>query len=157
MRKVVMAELLTDRRSKVERRSRTLGAYVYGAFKPRRVGGRRASDRLYPVIDWHSPRVLALALAILIFSCVDGALTLVLLEHGAIEANPLMALFLPHNLNWFVFVKLGLTSSCLMVLVACSQMRLLRAVPGETVLYVLLGCYIALIAYELGMLRQAGV
>ena len=149
-----MAEVLIDRRCNVDRRSRTLTAYIYGALKPRRVRGRRATDRLYPVIDLHSPRVLALALAILVLSTTDGILTVILLDHGAVEVNPLMALFLPHSLYWFAAVKLGLTGTCLAVLVACSQMRLLRAVPGEMLFYVVLGCYVMLIGHELQMLQQ---
>lgn len=149
-----MAEIFIDRRNSVDRRSRTLSAYIYGALKPRRVRGRRAADRLYPVIDWHSPRVLALALGILVLSTIDGILTVVLLEHGAVEINPLMALLVPSNLNWFAAVKLGLTGIGLVVLVACSQMRLLRAVPGEMLLYVVLGCYVVLIDHEVHMLSQ---
>jgi Domain of unknown function (DUF5658) len=149
-----MAEVLINRRSRVDRRSRTLSTYLYGAFKPRRVRGRRVADRLYPIIDWHSPRVLAVTLAILLLSTTDGILTIILLEHGAVEINPLMALFVPHSLHWFAAVKLGLTGMCLIVLVACSQMRLLRALPGEILLYLVLGCYVVLIGHELAMLDQ---
>ena len=149
-----MTEILIDRRNGIDRRKRTLAAYIYGAFTPRRVRGRRATDRFYPVIDWHSPRVLALALAILTLSVSDGVLTVLLLEHGAVEMNPFMALFVPHSLGWFAAVKLGLTATCLFVLVACSQMRLLRTVPGETFLYSVLGCYIVLLGHELQMLNQ---
>lgn len=148
-----MAEVVIDRRSCVDRRRRTLAAYIYGAFKPRRVRGRRATDRLCPVIDWHSSRVLALALAILALSTIDGVLTVILLEHGAVEVNPLMALFVPHSLHWFAAVKLGLTGICLAVLVACSPMRV-RTVPGEFFLYVVLGCYAVLIGHQLEMLSQ---
>jgi hypothetical protein len=149
-----MAELSIERRSGIDRRNRTVGAYLYGALNPRRLRGRRAGDRIYPVIDWHSPRVLALALAILALSTADGVLTIALIEHGAIEVNPFMALFVPHSLGWFTVVKLGLTAACLAILVACSQMRLLRAVPGELVLYMILGCYVVLISHELGMLNR---
>jgi hypothetical protein len=142
-----------DRRNGSERRQMSLAAYWHGARNPRRRAGRRTSDLLYPVIDWHSPRVFALVLTILALSFADGALTLVLMSHGAVEINPVMALFLPHNLHWFAAVKLGLTSVSACVLVACSRMRLFRAVPGEWVLYLVLGGYAALIAYELKMLE----
>lgn len=148
-----MAEVI-ERRSGVDRRDRTVAAYIYGAFNPRRLRGRRASDRIYPMIDWHSPRVLALAFAILALSTADGVLTVALINHGAIEINPFMALFVPESLGWFAAVKLGLTAACLAVLVACSPMRLLRAVPGELLLYIVLGCYVALISHELEMLAR---
>jgi hypothetical protein len=150
-----MTELSIERRrGTTDRRNRTLAAYLHGALNPRRVRGRRASDRIYPVIDWHSPRVLALAFAILALSTADGVLTVALLDHGAIEINPFMALFVPHSLGWFAAVKLGLTSICLAVLVACSPMRLMRAIPGELLLYLVLGCYIVLISHELEMLGR---
>lgn len=141
-----------ERRSGIERRKRNLSAYMYGGLLPRRVGGRRAEDRLYPIVDWHSPRILAVVLLILGLSAMDGVLTVVLLQHGATEANPVMALFVPHNLYGFAFVKLALTAGGVMVLVACSRMRLMRIVPGELILYVVLAAYVALIAYELQLL-----
>lgn len=141
-----------ERRSGIERRKRNLKAYMYGGLLPRRVGGRRAEDQLYPIIDWHAPRVLAVVLAILGLCAMDAVLTVVLMQHGAIEANPVMALFVPHELGWFAAVKLGLTAIGLLVLVACSRMKLLRMIPGELLLYAVLLTYTALVAYELRLL-----
>lgn len=143
-----------ERRIGVDRRRRSLSAYVYGGLVPRRLSGRRREDRLYPIVDWHSPRVLALVIAILGLCAMDGVLTVVLMQHGAIEANPFMALFVPHNLPWFAAVKLGLTAIGLIVLVACSTMRLMRAIPGEAVLYAILIAYGVLVSYELKLLPE---
>src|SRR5687768_4947539 len=142
-----------DRRSGVERRHMTVAAYWRGALNPRRRFGRRTTDH-YLVVDWHSPRVLALVLLILGLSALDGVLTIMLISQGANEANPLMALFVPHNLGWFAAVKLGLTSIGAAVLVACARMRLFRLFPGEALLYLVVGCYSALIAYELHLLEN---
>lgn len=144
-----------ERRSGVERRHITVAAYWRGALNPRRRFGRRASDRAYPVIDWHSPRVLALVLLILGLSGLDGVLTVMLLSQGANEVNPVMALFVPHNLGWFAAMKLGLTSMGAAVLVACARMKLFRLFPGELLLYLVLGCYTALVSYELHLLEHA--
>jgi hypothetical protein len=132
----------------------TLAAYWRGALRPRRFAGRRGRDRIYPVIDWHSPRVLALVVGILGLCVLDGALTVILISHGAEEANPVMALFLPHNLPWFAAVKLALTAIGMLVLVACSRMLLFRAIRGEAVLYVVLAVYATLVIYELRLLQQ---
>lgn len=142
-----------DRRSGIERRARTLSAYIYGARQPRRIAGRRSSDH-YPIIDWYAPRVLALVLSILCLSAADGALTVLLMRHGATEANPLMALFLPHNLPGFAAAKWLLTGIGVAVLVTCSHMRIFRALPVEALLAGLLLAYLALIAYELEILAQ---
>jgi len=141
-----------DRRSRPDRRKTTFAAYWHGARNPRRRGGRRASDLHYPVVDWHSPRLLIPVFTILALCVLDGLLTVTLMKHGAAEMNPIMALFLPHDLLWFAFVKLALTGAGLCVLVACSRMKLFRRIPGEAFVYVVLGAYLWLIAYELRML-----
>lgn len=148
---------VAERRCGIDRRTRNLSAYLYGGVFPRRIGGRRVQDRLYPIIDWHSPRVLAVVLAILGLCIMDGVLTVVLMQHGAVEANPVMALFVPHDLAWFAAVKLGLTTIGLFVLVACSRMRLMRVVPGELLLYAVLAAYIVLVGYELNLLPRVQV
>jgi hypothetical protein len=145
-------ELQFDRRSGVERRRTTLSAYWHGAWRPRRRAGRRASDQRYPIVDWYSPRVAALALTILGLCVLDGMLTIMLMSHGARELNPVLALFLPHSLGLFAAVKLSLTSAGVCVLAACSRMKLFRAVPGELFLYVVAAGYAALVVYELRLL-----
>ena len=144
-----------DRRSGSERRSITFAAYWHGARNPRRRAGRRSTDLHYTVIDWHSPRLLIPVLAILGLCVLDGMLTVILMKHGASELNPVMALFLPHDLLSFALVKIGLTGAGLCVLVACSRMRLFRRVPGELFVYAVLGVYMWLIAYELRLLELA--
>src|SRR5262245_59531384 len=99
-----------ERRSGVERRQVSVAAYWHGSLNPRRRAGRRASDQHYPVIDWHSPRVLALAITILGLCVLDGILTVLLISNGAIEINPMMRMFVPHELGWFAAVKLSLTA-----------------------------------------------
>ena len=144
-----------DRRSGPDRRKMTLAAYWHGARNPRRRGGRRASDLHYPVVDWYSPRLLIPVFTILVLCVLDGLLTVTLMKHGAAELNPVMALFLPHDLLLFAFVKLALTGAGLVVLVACSRMKLFRRIPGEMFVYVVLGVYCWLVVYELHMLELA--
>lgn len=138
----------SDRRLHPDRRKRTLAAYWHGARHPRRRDGRRPSDQIYPIIDWHSSRVFAAILLILALCVADGVLTVILISHGAIEVNPIMALFVPHELEWFAGIKLLLTSSGMVVLAACSRMRLFRSIPGELLLYAVLAGYCVLVIYE---------
>ncbi|MBM0104034.1 hypothetical protein JM946_04730 [Steroidobacter sp. S1-65] len=146
--------VVQERRSGIERREHTVAAYWRGALNPRRRAGRRASDRYYAIIDWHSPRVLALVMLILGLSTLDAVLTLLLISQGASEMNPVMALFVPDKLGWFAAVKLGLTSLGTLVLVACARMKVFRLFPGELLLYLVVACYIALIGYELFLLEN---
>lgn len=143
-----------ERRSGDERRVYSLAAYWRGALTPRRRSGRRSADSFYPIIDWHSPRVLAWAVGILLLCVADGVLTVILIANGAVEVNPFMARFVPHSLGWFAFVKLSLTAVGVAVLAACSRMRLFRAVPGEALLGLILVGYAVLIGYELRMLEN---
>ena len=144
----------SERRSGVERRKRTLAAYWRGARNPRRRNGRRPADQIYPIVDWHSARIFAVVLAILTLCVADGVLTVVLLSRGAIEANPVMALFLPHRLGWFAAVKLLLTAVGMLVLVGCSRMRLFRSLPAEAVIHGILLCYVLLIVHEIRLLDR---
>jgi hypothetical protein len=146
-----------ERRSGVERRNHSIAAYWRGALNPRRRAGRRATDRIYTFIDWHSPRVLALVLLILGLSTLDGVLTLMLMSQGANEANPVMALFVPHSLGWFATIKLTLTGVGVAILVVCARMKLFRVLPGEVLLYLIAGCYVALVVYELHLLANPPV
>ena len=143
-----------DRRSGIERRTTSFAAFWYGARYPRRRAGRRATDHR-AVVDWHSPRLLIPAFAILCLCVLDAVLTVMLMKHGAVELNPVMAWFLPQNLMAFALSKLALTGGGLCVLVACSRMRLFRRIPGEVVMYAVLGVYVWLIAYELRLLELA--
>src|SRR5262245_27985595 len=95
-----------DRRSGIERRTTTFAAFWHGARNPRRRAGRRATDHR-AVVDWHSPRLLIPALAILGLCMLDAVLTVMLMRHGAVELNPVMAWFLPQNLMGFALSKLA--------------------------------------------------
>jgi hypothetical protein len=146
-----------ERRSGIERRHRSLRAYWHGARRPRRREGRRATDARYPIIDWYSPRVFAWVVAILILCATDGVLTVMLLANGAVEVNPFMAMFVPHSLGWFAAVKLTLTSVGTLVLVACSRMKLFRAIPVELLLAMILAAYVVLVAYEFKLLEHVSI
>jgi len=149
-----MLQDIEERRSGAERRAYSVAAFWHGARNPRRRAGRRAADATYPIIDWHSPRIFALVLAILLLCVSDGVLTVVLIANGAVEVNPFMARFVPHSLGWFAMVKLSLTAVGVGVLAACSRMKLFRAVPGEAFLWMILAGYGVLIIYELAMLES---
>ncbi len=145
-----------ERRSGTERREYTVGAYWQGARHPRRRNWRRATDAVDPITDWHSPRVFASVMAILLLCATDGFLTVLLLANGAVEVNPFMAKFVPHSLGWFAAVKLLLTASGLAVLAACSRMKFFRTLSGEVLLALMLLAYAGVVGWEFRLLDQIG-
>jgi hypothetical protein len=141
-----------ERREGRDRRRVTIGSFLRGGLTPRRRGGRRAGEQHLP-IDWHEPYLLFLALTILLLSVADAFLTLTLMMRGAQEANPLLAFVLRDHPELFAVIKMVLTGSGVVVLVAVARSRLFRIMRVGAVLQGLFVAYVALIAYEWWLLR----
>jgi hypothetical protein len=137
-----------------DRRREVLRALIHGSLNPRRRIPRRAGERAVSAVDWHAPQWLAIALLILMFSCSDAFLTLLLLERGAHEANPLMAPLLGHPAAAFALVKIGLTAAGVVLLTQLARLRAFGGVPIGALLYVVLALYGLLMVYELGLLNR---
>ena len=131
----------------------TLRALVHGSFKPRRRAARRADERTVSAVDWHHPQWLAIALLIVVFSCGDALLTLMLVERGAAEANPLMAPLVGGSALTFALIKIGLTAAGVVLLTQLARIRAFGRIPVGLLLYVALAVYGVLIAYELHLLN----
>ena len=140
-------------RRRTERRIEVLRALMHGSFKPRRREPRRADERAVSAVDWHHPQWLAIAMLIVVFSCIDALLTLLLLERGAYEANPMMAPLVERSAFAFALVKIGLTAGGVVLLTQLARLRAFGRIPVGVLLYVVLAIYGALIAYEFGLLK----
>jgi hypothetical protein len=130
-----------------------LRALMHGSFRPRRREPRRADERALSAVDWHHPQWLAIAMLIVVFSCIDALLTLMLLERGAYEANPMMAPLVVGSSSVFAGVKIGLTAGGVVLLTQLARLRAFGRVPVGVLLYMVLAIYGALIAYEIGLLN----
>lgn len=140
-------------RRRDERRSQILRALLHGSFRPRRRGPRRADERAASAVDWHHPQWLAISMLIVIGSCTDALLTLMLVENGvAVEANPLMAPLVGHSALAFALVKVALTAGGVVLLTQLARIRAFGGIPVGTFLYLVLAIYGALIAYEVHLL-----
>ena len=125
------------------------------AFKGRRQGLRRVDDHTNHVaaLDRFEPRVLVLALTMIVLSAMDATFTLTLVERGsATEANPFMDFLMGTNVRAFVGLKIVLTGLGTIVMVAYSRALIFRRVRVEHAMVVLIGAYAALICYEMGLL-----
>jgi hypothetical protein len=136
-----------------DRRTHVLRALMHGSFKPRRRGPRRADERALSAVDWHHPQWLAIAMLIVVFSCADALLTLMLLERGAYETNPMMAPLVVRSAFAFAVVKIGLTAGGVVLLTQLALLRAFGRIPVGVLLYLVLAIYGALIAYEFGLLN----
>lgn len=95
---------------------------------------------------------MLVAVTIVLLSFADAVLTLTLMSHGALEANPVMAPLVRGSPGSFAAVKLGLTAIGVILLMALARVRAFGRLPVGALLYVVLTAYAVLVAYELRML-----
>jgi hypothetical protein len=149
--------LTHERRDRTDRRSRLWWSIWYGSFKPRRRNpSRRLDDSRFHSLDWYSAHLLAAAIGILLLSVVDAFMTLMLLEGGAYEVNPIMGVFIYRSVAVFAAMKMGMTSVSIILMVVLARYRFMRVLRVAWVLYGILVAYASLIGYELFMLNRPG-
>jgi hypothetical protein len=144
-----------DRRRGPDRRKQWIRALWYGSFNPRRRASRRDGERRFSSVDWHDPQWLAVAMLIVLFSCVDAFLTLTLVDHGAYEVNPFMAPLVGGSGLAFALVKIGLTAGGVVLLTLLASMKAFGRVPVSLLLYTVLLGYGVLLFYEFRLLQEA--
>ena len=105
-------------------------------------------------VDWHHPQWLAVGMLIVLCSSADALLTLMLVERGAYEVNPVMAPLVGGSALAFALVKVGLTALGVVLLTQLSRLRAFGSVPVGVFLYSVLALYAALVLYELRMLNR---
>ena len=105
------------------------------------------------VTDWFHPQWLALTIGILLLCFLDAIFTLTLVSQGAREVNPLMNPLVHGSGHSFAYWKIGLTAMGVMTLTLLARLRFWGKAVG-TVLYVVLLGYLALVGYELFLLRN---
>jgi Domain of unknown function (DUF5658) len=148
-------QLIRERRDRSDRRLKVWWSLCYGSFNPRRrKPPRRLDDSRFHSLDWHSAHLLAVAISILLLSVVDAFLTVVLLQGGATEVNPIMAALIYRSVALFAALKMGMTSVSIVLMVFLARYRFMRLVRVEWVLYGVLIAYASLIGYEVWMLKS---
>ncbi len=107
---------------------------------------RRGTDeKKHLFVDIYSTRLMIAVLSLICLSCLDGFLTLLLIEEGSvIEANPIMAYFLGYGALSFTLFKFNITALALTVMVLFKNVRITKyCLPFA------ISVYIAIIIYEL--------
>ena len=110
-----MSEILAlsgaERRDVVDRRQFSWRTVLYGFARSRRREHRRDADADVAFIDWHHPWLFFLATGTMLLSCADAFMTLILIENGMFEANPVMAKAMAEGTGLFVASKMALTGT----------------------------------------------
>jgi len=99
--------------------------------------------------------LLAVAIGILLLSVADAFLTLLLLQGGADEVNPIMAALIYRSVATFTALKMGMTGVGVLLMVFLARYRFMRLLRVEWALYGVLMGYATLIGYEIWMLKSA--
>ena len=144
---------MPERRLRTERRRSVLRALWRGNFARRRLAPRRISERHAVVTDWFHPQWLAVGIFVLLLSVADALLTLTLISHGASEVNPFMEPLVHGSGHSFAYWKVGLTAIGVVVLTLLARLRVWGRGVGN-ILYAALVLYVALVSYELILLRN---
>ena len=150
-----LVEGVADRRTSSDRRQKhVLYSDWRYALGGRRRGLRRSARDLEGGVDLYEPRLLFMAVAVLILSALDATFTLRLLQAGIVEeANPFMRALLEIDVQLFANVKIALTVFALLFLVVCYHGTVgKRRIPIAWIFKGTLAGYSMLICYELALL-----
>lgn len=85
----------------------------------------------------------------MLLSCADAFLTLLLLERGMIEANPLMSAVMTQGVTLFTSTKLAITAFGIFVLVFLANARFFNRFRTGLFLTIFFTFYACLVCYEL--------
>ena len=142
-----------------DRRRRGLPLWHPWRLRGRRMKNRRAKDHDRPyLVDRIDGRAFLMAALLLMLTLADGVITVVLLDRGCEEANPLMRLLLRQGIVPFLVGKYVLTALFLPVALVLHQYRLFgtRVRVGQIVPLVV-ALYVVLIVYQITLWGKSQV
>lgn len=139
-------------RSELDRRNFGWRTVFFGFLRSRRRDTRRETEAEPIYTDWHHPWLFFLSVGTMLFSSLDAFMTLQLLQRGAVEINPLMALVIGHSAFMFAATKVTLTGFGILVLVFLSKARFMNRIRAGIMLTVFFSFYACLVCYEFVLL-----
>jgi hypothetical protein len=144
----------TDARNMTDRRRRPTGPIDAFRFAGRRIRVRRKADRQVSYfLDQFDVFTLAVIVAVLGLTLVDGVLTIELLDTNSEECNPLMGHLLTHGQTAFFVVKYLLTATGLTFFLVYKNYPMFGTGFRVGFMFpIVLALYLALVAYQVGLL-----
>ena len=88
-------------------------------------------------VDRYSQKIFVMILFILGLSLTDALFTLMLVDNGAEEVNPLMAYYLEEGQLFFILIKYFLTCASVMLILFCKDYSLFKTKAKVRVLFYL--------------------
>jgi hypothetical protein len=143
--------MTNDRRALNDRRANPLRSIRYGLFGGRRVTVRR-SGTAGAYVDRYHPSLVYASFGIVLLCCADAYFTLLLLQRGAVEINPVMDALIRANVHGFLNVKIIWTAVAVVFLVLHKNFLIFNRLSTARVIYALFGAYALLIAYQIALL-----
>ncbi len=144
-----LSEVIAEKRATSERRVFSWRTVVFGFARSRRHQLRRDADSDAIFTDWHHPWLFFLAVGIMLLSCTDAFLTLLLIERGMIEANPFMAAMLGQGAATFAVSKVFMTGTSILILVFLAKSQFMNRVRTGLFLTIFFSLYCCLVCYEI--------
>ena len=141
-----------ERRLIVDRRRRPTSLLGCLRFGGRRRGFRREGEERNRYVDQPSKEIVALSLLTVILSVLDALFTLLHLEGGGREVNPVMGLALAAGVSCFLVLKIGMTGLGVVFLAVHQNFRLSRIALHGVAL-----AYSALLAYHSALFIAARI
>ena len=140
-----------------DRRTNQRARLKYFLFNGRREQIRREEDsRKVFFLDRYPPKLFAAIAAILMLSIFDALLTLILIDKGSTELNPVMDYFLQHGLLPFIIVKYFLTSTGVVILLIFKNVFLTGAkIYTQSLFPAVIFAFAAVIVWELFLIITA--
>lgn len=135
----------------IDRRTNNKARLKYLLFNGRRERSRRDEDSGKAFIfDRYNQKFFLAITAILILSVLDAVLTLIVIQRGAKELNPVMAYFLEHGTSTFIVAKYILTSVGVLILLIFKNVFLTRLkIYTHSLFPCVIFVFITVIAWEL--------
>ena len=152
----VQEPTMIERRSGIDRRRRSSLSLRSLLMGGRRGTIRRRSDRQAAFyLDRYRESLFAAIVLILFLSVMDAILTMLLVYHGAVEINPVMAFYLEVGPYTFLLVKYGLTCIGVVTLLLFRNFVLqsLRMRAGAFI-YVILAAFLGVVSWQLYLIHR---
>lgn len=144
------------KREKGDRRTHDFRSFLHSLYKRRRRGMRRTEDKsISHYVDIYDKSTVWIAVTVILLSCTDSLLTLILIQNGqATEANPVMKALIDSDTTLFIAAKAALTILCILFLVAHKNFWIFKnRIRAKYILLATFIGYASLINYELVLLN----